>query len=117
MINLKAIAFFGLTAFPISRMVADDWPMWRGQRGDGISLETNAPLEWSPTKNIRWKVSIPGNGSTVIANSPNYEVLAKNSLDELVQASPAISEGAIYVRGERSLWKIESSAVGSSPSR
>jgi hypothetical protein len=54
---------------------------------------------------------------TVIANNPNYEVLAKNSLDELVQASPAISEGAIYVRGERYLWKIESSAEGSSPSR
>ena len=62
MINLKAIAFLGLTAFPISRIEAEDWPMWRGQRGDGISLEKNAPLEWSPTKNIRWKVAIPGDG-------------------------------------------------------
>lgn len=45
---------------------------------------------------------------TVIRNSPDYEVLAKNSLDELVQASPAISEGALYIRGERHLWRIGS---------
>jgi outer membrane protein assembly factor BamB len=45
---------------------------------------------------------------TVIRNSPDYEVLAKNSLDELVQASPAISDGALYIRGERHLWRIGS---------
>lgn len=45
---------------------------------------------------------------TVIRNSADYEVLAKNRLDEMVQASPAISDGAIYVRGEHHVWKIAS---------
>ena len=44
---------------------------------------------------------------TVIRNNAHYEVIAKNSLDELVQTSPAISDGAIFVRGERHLWMIK----------
>ena len=41
---------------------AEDWPMWRGPRGDGVSLETSAPLTWSETENIRWKSPMPGRG-------------------------------------------------------
>lgn len=42
--------------------LADDWPGWRGPRGDGISHEMRAPLKWSPTENIAWKTPIPGVG-------------------------------------------------------
>jgi outer membrane protein assembly factor BamB len=42
--------------------VAEDWPQWRGPRGDGSSLEQNLPTHWSATENIAWKVSIPGKG-------------------------------------------------------
>jgi outer membrane protein assembly factor BamB len=45
---------------------------------------------------------------TVIRNSGDFELLSKNALEELVQASPAISNGAIFVRGERHIWKIGS---------
>lgn len=41
---------------------AEDWPAWRGPRGDGISLEKSVPLSWSPEKNILWKTEIPGRG-------------------------------------------------------
>ncbi len=41
---------------------ADDWPGWRGPRGDGISLETGAPLHWSATEHIVWKAPVPGVG-------------------------------------------------------
>jgi outer membrane protein assembly factor BamB len=41
---------------------AEEWPGWRGPRGDGTSLETGIPLEWSTTKNVRWKTPIPGVG-------------------------------------------------------
>src|SRR6516165_882746 len=41
---------------------AEDWPGWRGPRGDGTSLETKVPLRWSSTENIRWKTPIPGKG-------------------------------------------------------
>jgi outer membrane protein assembly factor BamB len=41
---------------------AEEWPGWRGPRGDGTSAETNIPLHWSKTENIQWKVPIPGKG-------------------------------------------------------
>jgi outer membrane protein assembly factor BamB len=41
---------------------AENWPAWRGPRGDGTSLETNVPIGWSATSNIVWKTEIPGDG-------------------------------------------------------
>ena len=40
----------------------EDWPCWRGPRGDGTSRETNLPTEWSDTENVAWKVAVPGTG-------------------------------------------------------
>ncbi|MFO0809551.1 MAG: PQQ-binding-like beta-propeller repeat protein [Gemmataceae bacterium] len=50
--------------------LADDWPGWRGPRGDGTSTETNLPLRWSATENVSWKVPLPGTGhsSPVVSN-------------------------------------------------
>ena len=39
------------------------WPQWRGPNATGVSAHANPPLEWSETKNIKWKVEIPGRGS------------------------------------------------------
>jgi outer membrane protein assembly factor BamB len=44
------------------RALGENWPTWRGPRGDGTSLEKNVPVEWSATENIVWKVPIPGIG-------------------------------------------------------
>src|SRR5262245_5333184 len=41
---------------------AEEWPGWRGPRGDGTSKETGVPLRWSATDNVRWKTPIPGKG-------------------------------------------------------
>jgi outer membrane protein assembly factor BamB len=41
---------------------AENWPGWRGPRGDGTSHEKGLPLTWNETKNIRWKTSLPGKG-------------------------------------------------------
>jgi outer membrane protein assembly factor BamB len=41
---------------------AENWPAWRGPRGDGTSAESGVPLEWSASKNVRWKTAIPGVG-------------------------------------------------------
>ena len=40
-----------------------NWPQWRGPLGTGAAPEANPPLEWSDTKNVRWKVAIPGSGN------------------------------------------------------
>jgi outer membrane protein assembly factor BamB len=39
------------------------WPQWRGPYATGVSRTADPPTEWSETKNVRWKVEIPGRGS------------------------------------------------------
>jgi outer membrane protein assembly factor BamB len=41
---------------------AENWPAWRGPRGDGSSRETGIPIHWSATSNLLWKVAVPGAG-------------------------------------------------------
>lgn len=43
---------------------AENWPSWRGPRGDGTSAAENIPTHWDEKtgENIRWKTSIPGQG-------------------------------------------------------
>lgn len=41
---------------------AQDWPAFRGPDGQGHSIETNVPLEWSEAKNVTWKTPLPGLG-------------------------------------------------------
>jgi outer membrane protein assembly factor BamB len=41
----------------------NDWPFWRGPTGNGIAPATaKVPLEWGPSKNVRWKADVPGRG-------------------------------------------------------
>jgi len=57
------ISIVFLLAFPFLRSPARaDWPQFRGPDGQGHSLATGLPLQWSETTNIRWKVPIPGRG-------------------------------------------------------
>lgn len=39
-----------------------NWPQWRGPYATGVSLYGDPPLEWNETKNIKWKIAIPGKG-------------------------------------------------------
>jgi outer membrane protein assembly factor BamB len=41
---------------------AEDWPGWRGPRGDGTSGETGLPVRWSAGENVHWKAPVPGVG-------------------------------------------------------
>lgn len=40
------------------------WPQWRGPSATGVAPLANPPLHWSEEKNIRWKIEIPGKGSS-----------------------------------------------------
>lgn len=39
-----------------------NWPQWRGPMGTGVATNASPPVEWSDTKNVRWKTAIPGRG-------------------------------------------------------
>jgi outer membrane protein assembly factor BamB len=48
---------------------AADWPAFRGPTRDGVApAGETAPLEWSATKNVKWKAPLPrpGNSSPVV---------------------------------------------------
>ena len=39
------------------------WGQWRGPLATGVGPKADPPVEWSETKNVRWKVEVPGRGS------------------------------------------------------
>jgi len=47
--------------------------------------------------------------TTVVAASDQFEVLALNRLDGTFKASPAVSDGALFLRSDTHLYRIESS--------
>ncbi len=59
-----------------SHVRAENWSHWRGPDGNGATTAGNPPTEWSDTKNVKWKVAIPGNssGSPVIWNERVFVV-------------------------------------------
>lgn len=40
------------------------WPQWRGPLSNGVAPAGDPPVEWSETKNVKWKVELPGNGTS-----------------------------------------------------
>ena len=47
---------------------ADNWPAWRGPTGQGICFETDLPVTWSTSQNVRWKTPLPhaGNSTPIV---------------------------------------------------
>ena len=42
--------------------LAADWAGFRGTGATGISSGTGIPLAWSDSKNLAWKIALPGKG-------------------------------------------------------
>ena len=59
----------GLTVLAVATVIAaapsdNFWPHWRGPLATGVSTSAKPPLEWGESKNVRWKIEIPGRGSS-----------------------------------------------------
>ena len=39
------------------------WGQWRGPLGTGVAPQGDPPSQWSESKNIRWKINLPGEGN------------------------------------------------------
>ncbi|MDA7888208.1 PQQ-like beta-propeller repeat protein [Akkermansiaceae bacterium] len=57
---------------------AGNWAHWRGPAGNGSSPDAKPPVEWSETKNVKWKVPVPGrsSGSPVVWENKVFVVSA-----------------------------------------
>ncbi len=42
----------------------DHWHQWRGPLANGLAPKGDPPAQWSESQNIKWKVEIPGSGSS-----------------------------------------------------
>src|SRR5436190_16161244 len=52
----------GLWAALVCVTAAQNWPQFRGLRGDGVSAEPKHPETWSVDEHLAWKTKIPGVG-------------------------------------------------------
>lgn len=40
----------------------NQWPQWRGPRGDGIAADQSPPTTWDADTNVVWQTDLPGRG-------------------------------------------------------
>ncbi len=45
----------------LAEPVVGEWPRWRGPLDNGMA-RGSAPVNWSDTENVKWKVEVPGRG-------------------------------------------------------
>lgn len=90
------LLFVGFVSCPA--LHAGDWGHWRGPTGNGTAIDAHPPTEWSSTKNVKWKVALPGRGSS----SP---VIWGNQV--FVTAAVAPGGSATSARNSRDLPTLE----------
>jgi outer membrane protein assembly factor BamB len=60
---LTLISFAAGIAGTHAAPAEQNWGQWRGPHADGTAPNGNPPTEWSETKNVKWKIAIPGEGN------------------------------------------------------
>lgn len=87
----------------------ENWPAWRGPRGDGTSLENDVPIHWSGTDNVAWKTPIPGKGhaSPIVWENRVFTVTAvKDSLERILLCFDVTSGKVLWRRTVlKALWE------------
>jgi hypothetical protein len=80
-----AILLCGLLAAATPATHAENWPGWRGPRGDGSCIEKNVPDKWDPADAI-WKTELPGKGhaSPIVWGNRVFTVTARPETKERV---------------------------------
>jgi outer membrane protein assembly factor BamB len=87
LVQTTALLVAGLALAAVVEPVASSngpayWPTWRGPGGNGVSPSATPPLEWSESKNVRWKVELPGRGAgTPIIWGDRVYVLTATPID------------------------------------
>lgn len=74
-------------------------------------LDRNVSFASSPIIVGEHVYSVSDNGTTYVTKvGRTFEIVAKNHLDETTYASPAFSDGQLFIRTERQLYCIENAA-------
>ncbi len=93
--SLSLFAFGALRAQTTATSNASNWPQWRGPFETGAAYPGNPPVEFSETKNVKWKTEIPGKGhATPIIWGNQIIVLTAVPTDKKPVEGDAKQEGA-----------------------
>lgn len=86
-----------------------DWPQFRGPGADAHVVSTKSPLEWSETKNVEWKVTIPGLGwsSPSIADGRIFLTTAVPQGEGLSLRAMALDQKSGKVLWDREIRALE----------
>jgi outer membrane protein assembly factor BamB len=80
-----------------------EWARFRGPNGSGVSTAANVPVEFSPTKNLQWRLPLPsGHSSPILLGDRIY--LTAHRADALFTI-------AIDRRSGKILWERQAPAV------
>jgi len=73
---------------------AENWPGWRGPRGDGTSVEEHVPSRWDGTsgENVAWRTAIPGLGHASPVIWEDRVFVVSCLVDEASVANPQEAE-------------------------
>ncbi len=63
MVVRSLFLYLGL-ACAVPSLRAENWPAWRGPSQQGVTSETDLPVLWSRTENIRWRTPLPERGNS-----------------------------------------------------
>lgn len=76
----------------------DHWPQFRGEKSLGVSDDANLPDEWSATRNVAWRIDIPGRGwsSPIVWGD---KIFVTTSISE---GKVETAKKGLYFGGERS---------------
>jgi len=71
-----------------------DWPAWRGLHGDGHAKAVKGlPIKWSDSKNVVWKIALPGRGHSTPTIIGNRIFLATAEEEKQVQSVLCLEKG------------------------
>ncbi len=66
-----------------------NWHQWRGPLATGVAPAGNPPIEWDATRNVKWKVEIPGHGkSTPIIWGDRVFLVTAINTGKVVEGAP-----------------------------
>lgn len=74
---------------------ADNWPQWRGPRGDSTTPETALPATWSETDNVVWKAALPEWGDSTPAVWDDAIFLTAETGGELLLVRLSTHDGKV----------------------
>ena len=103
-LSVFSLMFAALLFTPMLNAIAEDWPMFRGPNGSGVSATTGLPTEFGPDQNVVWKTALPpGHSSPVLTPDRIFLTAFEKEKGEKEQGEKGKGEG---VKGNYKLLVI-----------